>query len=125
MAQPLAPGAPESKDLARTASPTPSNGSPADASPPPSTNPAPTSHGWHRPALLALAVAASLLGFLHTTHTPTTELPQSYALCSREKKVWTVDEQRPRVECVGVSSASIFATGDLRASAFGRRSMLG
>ncbi|KAF8499903.1 amidohydrolase family-domain-containing protein [Hysterangium stoloniferum] len=40
-------------------------------------------------------------------------LPASYALCSRQKNIYTVDETNPRVECCVVSNGRIADTGSI------------
>jgi hypothetical protein len=44
---------------------------------------------------------------------PTTELPDAYAVCARESKIYTVDGGSPQVECIGVRAGEIFATGPI------------
>ena len=38
--------------------------------------------------------------------------PSDYALCSRSNDIYTVDETRPRVECIVVRGSRILDTGD-------------
>jgi hypothetical protein len=38
--------------------------------------------------------------------------PRDYALCTRSNDIYTVDETRPRVQCIVVRGSRIFDTGD-------------
>lgn len=40
-------------------------------------------------------------------------IPKSYALCSREENIYTVDESKPRVQCIVVHRSRILDTEDL------------
>ncbi len=65
--------------------------------------------------LFASAVAG-LSGYYYTLpkgSTSVTSLPASYALCSEDKKIYTVDHARPTVDCVLVDKVIIAATGSL------------
>jgi hypothetical protein len=39
--------------------------------------------------------------------------PRNYALCSTENAIYTVDERKPRVECIVIHGNSILDTGTL------------
>lgn len=90
-----------------------SNGLKEKHSPKPAT-PAPLGRAWHRLALFTLAVAASSVGYYWSSgHAQAPALPDAYALCARGEYIYTVDTKNPRVECIGVRSGEVFATGHL------------
>ncbi len=39
-------------------------------------------------------------------------IPESYILCSKSRKIYTVDESNPRVECISVHGSRIVDVGD-------------
>ncbi|EIN05898.1 hypothetical protein PUNSTDRAFT_145781 [Punctularia strigosozonata HHB-11173 SS5] len=63
---------------------------------------------------ISLALSASFALYHNLGTAPSvagTALPQTYAVCSDSKDIWTVDEASPRVECVGINEGYILATG--------------
>lgn len=49
--------------------------------------------------------------FISRANYDRTSLPGSYAICSKERNIYTVDESNPRVECCVVSNGRIADTG--------------
>lgn len=58
--------------------------------------------------LVALAVFA--LSFLFKERLDSV-VPKTYAVCSKEGSIYTVDESKPRVECIVVHGSKIIDTG--------------
>ncbi|KIM45737.1 hypothetical protein M413DRAFT_442349 [Hebeloma cylindrosporum] len=75
-----------------------------------------------------LAVAVVLFSVV-AYHTPRGGLPETYALCSRDggKKIYTVDVENTRVECLVVRGSVIVGSGDLETlkDEFGTRDIFG
>lgn len=64
------------------------------------------------PTLLLLILGSILLAFgLRKARSDV--VPKSYAICSKEGKIYTVDETKPNVECFVVHNKRILATGSL------------
>ena len=63
----------------------------------------------HRLPLVACLLA---LGALLVSRAP----PKDYALCSPDRKIYTVDTAHPNVECIVVSNTTIADLGDLGGS---------
>lgn len=64
------------------------------------------------PTLLLLILGSILLAFgLRKARSDV--VPKSYAVCSKEGKIYTVDETKPNVECFVVHNKRILATGSL------------
>lgn len=76
------------------------------------TSKATTQKRTRLPIALALsALLASALFLLPRDNS--TNLPASYALCSREGNIYTVDDSKPRVECCVVHRGRIADTGSI------------
>lgn len=64
------------------------------------------------PTLLLLVLGSILLAFgLRKARSDT--IPKSYAICSKEGRIYTVDETKPTVECFVVHNKRILAIGSL------------
>lgn len=67
-----------------------------------------------RPGLILLCFIALLGGtFLYILRNNSKQPPDTYALCSRENNIYTVDEIKPRVECLVVRHGLIADTGTI------------
>ncbi|KAF8583423.1 hypothetical protein K439DRAFT_1661297 [Ramaria rubella] len=62
---------------------------------------------------LGLSVLFGSALFLVFNNNLSSTLPRSYALCSRERNIYTVDEVNPRVECCVVHNGRIADTGSI------------
>ena len=71
-------------------------------------------HGKPRSVFtLLLVVLGSSLLALVLTKSRSNVTPKSYAICSKEGRIYTVDETKPSVECIVVHYNRILATGSL------------
>ena len=83
-----------------------------------STQPATSGHNprfWSWKVLLA-AIALSYIAFDYSS--APSNLPEAYALCSRGRKIYTVDSENTLVECILVNGTRVVDSGDLGMSPF-------
>lgn len=68
-----------------------------------------------RPALQLVFVAFAVFGIYLVSKSgiATSSLPKTYALCSREGGIYTVDENQPTAECIVIHDSRILSVGSL------------
>ncbi|KAH8112103.1 amidohydrolase family-domain-containing protein [Phellopilus nigrolimitatus] len=67
---------------------------------------------YQKPFALILIIIAAF-GFAFLLRGRSSRLPKTYALCSKEGNIYTVDAAHPRVECVVVHNSRILSVGSL------------
>lgn len=65
-----------------------------------------------RSALLIIA-ALIALGLFTVSRGRSASLPRTYALCSRDGNIYTVDKELPKAECIVVHNSRILSVGSL------------
>ncbi|KAI5118629.1 hypothetical protein M0805_006996 [Coniferiporia weirii] len=65
-----------------------------------------------RPVTLILAILCAL-GLSYLLRGRSSNLPITYALCSKEGNIYTVDDARPQAECIVVHNSRILSVGTL------------
>lgn len=68
-----------------------------------------------RPVLQLIFVALAVFGIylVSKSRIATSSLPKTYALCSREGGIYTVDENQPTAECIVINDSRILSVGSL------------
>lgn len=66
-----------------------------------------------RRSLFAVFVTTLVISLAVRLLRPKPGLPHNYALCSTENNIYTVDERKPRVECIVVRGRDILDTGSI------------
>lgn len=85
----------------------------------PAKPPKPQSYGFR--AVLTILITASVLAaisFRNKLNLVSTDLPQTYALCSPDGRILTVDETNPEVECLVVDGSNFSDIGSLSMDMF-------
>ncbi|KAF8883070.1 amidohydrolase family-domain-containing protein [Gymnopilus junonius] len=67
---------------------------------------------WNTKVIFTASVLA-FAAYYFLDHKGEQTLPDTYALCSRDKKIYTVDEDNQAVECIIINGSSIVYSGDL------------